>query len=163
MKKSAHSSISVDCHIVAIEDRQFCTVVMRGPLGLAIGDSDALTVKELMERSIQDMLTALNGQLPLTPAPEGTAESVFLSMRNLRESTPAVEASFYAVPRAVECFDGEAAYFIRHQDGAGRFIWQDFATKQVRELILDFDEYCSQWKRVCISLMEPDHGTRETP
>jgi hypothetical protein len=132
-------------------------------LGLSIGDPDALAVKELMERSIQDMLASLAGQQPMHPPLEGTAEAVFHTLRRLRESAPVVEASFHAIPRAVECFDGESAYVIREQGEVGRFIWQDFVTKQVRELIVNFIEYCSDWGSVCLSLAGGGHDIPGIP
>jgi hypothetical protein len=129
-RHAAVALIEIDWHVLTIEGRQFCNAVMREPSGLLIGDPDALTVKELMQSSIQDMLTSLGKQLSIASSLEGTSEAVFRTLRELRESTPAMEASFYAVPRAVECFDGEVAYLIRQGDGARRFIWQDFTTKK---------------------------------
>lgn len=157
MNTPAHSSIDIVCNIQPIDGRRFCNVVMRAPSGSVIGDPDALTVTGLMETSIQDMLAALDSQAPIVSFSGTSAETVFRHLRTLRESAPSVEASFYAAPRAVECFDGEMVYLVRGGNGASRFIWQDFSSKSIRELTVDFEQYCADWTRVRLSLIDSEH------
>jgi hypothetical protein len=130
------------------EGRQLCNVIIEGPGGGAIGDSESWTVVELMSSSVNDMLQLLSGQRP-EPTLFGAASEVFDSLRVLRESSPVIESMFFALPRSVECFDGEVAYLIRGQCGAGRFIWRDYNSRQIRERKIGFDEYLMDWRAAC--------------
>ena len=157
MNSSAHSSIEIVWNVYLVDGRRFCNVVMRESSGLFIGDPDALTVTGLMEASIQDMLIALDSQVPIMSLSETSSETVFRHLRELRESAPSTEASFYAAPRAVESFDGEVVYLVRGGNGASRFIWQDFSSRKIRELTVDFKQYCADWTRVRLSLIDSEH------
>ncbi len=134
-----------------------------------IGDQNAWSVASLCSGNISDMILLLTKQQNLSNSTLSFLSNLepeyLFNLLNSRqwgeplhcEKWPNELADariFYALPEAIEIFDGESAYIVKGSADFCHFIWRDYSTKNIKEIPFLFDEYLKKWVLVEITIKD---------
>ncbi|CAM3104484.1 hypothetical protein [Stackebrandtia soli] len=149
---------------------RLCRVLIRTELGV-VGDPEAWSVVGLVQKAVDDLVSAIERQ-PVLEVPEDLdAARLFVALRmwNGHGRRPAFLAEdvrgglsgndFRAIPTGAEIFDGEIAYLVRTGPARARLLWRDWATGEIREVLTAVDAYVSSWQDIRAALEADGTGT----
>lgn len=155
--------LRIDIRVEPSEDKKyyFCQALIATRIGI-IGDPDAWALTGLVSGGIGDLLTRLAGQeqmeevrsyLARLSAPDLFAalhswqdgDDNWRTFNNCPHDNFGID-SLIALPQGTELFDGELAFLVRVGADTSRLIWQDYESKDIREMLISFKAYVLEWQ-----------------